>query len=120
VVVQLGIAVARVLVIDDLSMGFLGRWWCIVSEAEDEFHMLEVVGIEGVGFGYVVEGGGVEVVLVVQLLERRLLPLLLLAKDLDLVLELRESCPFSVDVLSSSFGLLSCYLPSCDGFIFLM
>jgi hypothetical protein len=46
----------------------------------------------------------VEVVLVMQLSERRLLPLLLLVKDLNVVLELRESCPFSVNVLSSGFA----------------
>jgi hypothetical protein len=61
----------------------------------------------------------VEVVLVMQLSERRLLPLLLLAKDLNVVLELRESCPFSVNMLSSGFGTLSCCLPSCDGILFL-
>jgi hypothetical protein len=61
----------------------------------------------------------VEVVLVMQLSERRLLPLLLLVKDLNVVLELRESCPFSINVLSSGFGTLSCYLPSCDDILFL-
>jgi hypothetical protein len=61
----------------------------------------------------------VEVVLVMQLSERRLLPLLLLVKDLNVVLEFRESCPFSVNVLSSGFGMLSCYLPSCDDILFL-
>jgi hypothetical protein len=64
-------------------------------------------------------GVGVEVVLVIRLLEQRLLPLLLLAKDLDVVLELHESCPFSIDVLPSGFGTLSCYLLPCDGFLFL-
>jgi hypothetical protein len=39
------------------------------------------------------------VILVMQLLERRLLPLLLLANDLDGVLELYESCSFSVNML---------------------
>jgi hypothetical protein len=37
--------------------------------------------------------------LVVRLFERRLLPLFLLVKDLDGVLELHKSCSFSVDVL---------------------
>jgi hypothetical protein len=45
--------------------------------------------------------------------------LLLLAKDLDDVLELPESCSFSVNVLPSGFGALSCYLHSCDSFLFL-
>jgi hypothetical protein len=61
----------------------------------------------------------VGVVLVVRLLERRLLPLFMLAKDLDGVLELHECCSFSIDVLSSGFGTLSCDLPSCDSFLFL-
>jgi hypothetical protein len=70
-----------------------------------------VVGIEVVGFGNVAEAGlGVEVILVMRLLEQRLLPPLLLVKDLDIVLELRESCPFSVDVLPSGLSTLSC----CD------
>jgi hypothetical protein len=59
------------------------------------------------------------VVLVIQWLERRLFPLLLLAKDLDSVLELHESCSFSVDVLPSGFGMLNCYMPPSDGFLFL-
>jgi hypothetical protein len=42
-----------------------------------------------------------------------------LAKDLNVVLELRESCPFSVNVMSSGFGALSCCLRSCDGFLLL-
>jgi hypothetical protein len=50
----------------------------------------------------------VGVVLVVQLFERRVLPLFLLAKDLDGVLDLCKSCYFSINVLLSSFGMLSC------------
>jgi hypothetical protein len=54
-----------------------------------------------------------------QRLERRLLPLLLLVKDLNGVLELRESCSFSVNVLSFGFDTLRCCLPPCDAFLFL-
>jgi hypothetical protein len=54
-----------------------------------------------------------------KLLKRRLLPLLLPAKDLDGVLELHESCPFSIDVPPSGFDTLCCCLPPCDGFMFL-
>jgi hypothetical protein len=61
----------------------------------------------------------VGVVLAVQLLKRRLLPLLLLAKDLDGVLELRKSCSFSVNMLSSGFCMLNYWLPPLDGFLFL-
>jgi hypothetical protein len=57
---------------------------------------------------------------VIRLLEWRLLPLLLLAKDLDIVLKLYESCPFSIDVLPSSFGMLSCCILPCNGFLFLI
>jgi hypothetical protein len=62
----------------------------------------------------------VGVVLVVWLLERMLLPMFMLMNDLDGVLELRESCSFSVDVLPSSFDALSCWLSFCDTFWFLM
>jgi hypothetical protein len=48
------------------------------------------------------------------------LHLFLLAKDFNNVLELYESCSFSTDVLHSGFGTLSCCLPSCDSFLFLM
>jgi hypothetical protein len=64
---HLNIAGARVVVVNDLRVGFLGQWWHVVAEAE-EFPMLVVVGIELVGFGNVA-GWGVEVVLVVRLLE---------------------------------------------------
>jgi hypothetical protein len=57
--------------------------------------------------------------LVLWLFERRLLTLFLLAKDIKNTLELHKSCPFSVNVLPSSFGTLSCYVPSGDGFLFL-
>jgi hypothetical protein len=64
-VVQIGISETRVLAVVDLLMGFLGQWWRIVVEVEDEFHTLVVVGIEGVGFENVAEvGWGLEVVLV--------------------------------------------------------
>jgi hypothetical protein len=81
---------------------FLCWWWWVLSLWDLEMW----------------RGWEVEVVLVVRLLERRLLPLLLLAENLDVVLELRKSCPFSVDMLSSSFGTLGCCLPPCDGFLF--
>jgi hypothetical protein len=51
---------------------------------------------------------------------RKLLPLLLLEKDLDGVLELCEPCPFFVDMLPCGFGTLSCYLSPCNDFMFLM
>jgi hypothetical protein len=62
----------------------------------------------------------VGVILVVWLLERRVLPLFLLAKDLDGVLELHESCSFSINGLPSGFSTLSEGLPSYDSFLFLM
>jgi hypothetical protein len=61
----------------------------------------------------------VGVVLVMQRLKQRLLPLFLLAMDLDGILELCESCSFSIDMLPSTLGTLCCCLPPCDGFLFL-
>jgi hypothetical protein len=52
-------------------------------------------------------------------LKWRPLPLLLLVKDLNGVLELYESFSFSIDVLPFGFGMLSCCLPPCDDFLFL-
>jgi hypothetical protein len=113
-VVWLGIVEARVPSIGGLLVGFLGQWWHIVAEVVGGIHRFAVGGgMERVGFGYVV-------ILVVRLPERMLLPLLLSAKNLDSVLELRESCSISVDVLLSSFSMLSCCLSSCDSFFFLM
>jgi hypothetical protein len=49
----------------------------------------------------------------------RLLPLLLLAKNVDGILQLYEPRPLSVDVLLVSFGALSNGLPSHNGFLYL-
>jgi hypothetical protein len=117
-VVRRGIVAARVLGIGNLPMIFLDQWWHIAAVGEDEFHVVMVVGIEVVEFGNVAEVG-VAVGLVVWLLEWRLLPLLLQAKDLNVVLELRESCSFFVDVLPSSFSTIRCCWSPCDGFLFL-
>jgi hypothetical protein len=57
---------------------------------------------------------------VVQVLKRRLLPLLLLAEDLDIVLELCKSCRLPVNVLPSGFGTLGRCLPPYDDFLFLV
>jgi hypothetical protein len=80
------------------------------------------VGAEVAGFAFAVEVvvTVVRVGLVVQLFERRPLPLLLLAKDVNGVLELHKSCSFFVYVLPSSFGMLSRCLSSGDSFLFLM
>jgi hypothetical protein len=56
-VVRHDIAEARVLVVNGLLMGFLGRWWRIEVEAEDEFRAMAVVGI-GASIG-ICDGGGV-------------------------------------------------------------
>jgi hypothetical protein len=42
-----------VLAVCGLPMGLLGWWWHIMVEAEDEFHILAVVGIEDVVFACV-------------------------------------------------------------------
>jgi hypothetical protein len=44
----------------------------------------------------------------------------LLAKDVDGVLELCESCPFSIDVLPPGLGTLGCCLPSGGSFLLQM
>jgi hypothetical protein len=48
-----------------------------------------------------------------------LLHLLLLAKDVDRILQLYEPCPLSVNVLSARFSLLSDCVPSHNGFLLL-
>jgi hypothetical protein len=63
--------------------------------------------------------GGVDIGLIMDMVERGFLSLLLLAKDIDSILQLHEPRPLSVDVLSSSFDTLSNGLPSHDGFLFL-
>jgi hypothetical protein len=123
-VVLLGIAKARVLPTGCLPMGFLSLWCNTAAEAAGRFHILVV----GAG----ARGGGVVrlqnlhsrrgwrwlwVGLVVWLFEQRFL---LQFKRVGVGLELHKSCPFSVDVLSSSFVTLSCCLTSGDGFMFLM
>jgi hypothetical protein len=46
-----------VLVVNGLLIGFLGRWWRIEVEVEDEFRAMAVVGI-GASIG-ICDGGGV-------------------------------------------------------------
>jgi hypothetical protein len=73
------------------------------------------------GYDYVVEVvGWVGIGLMPPLAQRWLLPLLLLVKDVDGILQLCEPRPLSVDLLSISFDALSNYLPSHDGFLFLL
>jgi hypothetical protein len=43
----------------------------------------------------------------------------LLAEDFEVVLHLYESRSLSIDILSMSFGMLHCGLPSQHGFMFL-
>jgi hypothetical protein len=112
-----------VLVAGGLSLRFLGQWCHIVAVDVGRFHTL-VAGVLECGI-WICDGGGegqggLGVVLVVRLLERRLLSLLLLVKDLDGVLKLRESCSFFINVLSSSSITLSYCLPYYDRFLFLV
>jgi hypothetical protein len=102
--------------LESLVLEILAQWF--YHNITTTFHVVMVVGIEVVEFGNVAEVG-VAVGLVVWLLEWRLLPLLLQAKDLNVVLELRESCSFFVDVLPSSFSTIRCCWSPCDGFLFL-
>jgi hypothetical protein len=57
--------------------------------------------------------------LIMDMIERGLLSLLLLAKDIDSILQLRELHPLSVDMMYMSFGVLYDGLPFYDGFLFL-
>jgi hypothetical protein len=57
---------------------------------------------------------------VVQLLKRRLLPLLLLAEVLDIILELYKPCLLPVNVPPFGFDKLGCCLPPHDDFLFLV
>jgi hypothetical protein len=122
---------ARVLAVDGLLKVFLGLCWHIVAGVEGGFPAVVVASVEVVEFGNVVEMGvvlGIEVVefgsvaemgwyimLVVWLLKQGLFPLLLLAKDLDVVLKLYEPCSLHVNMLPFGFDTLSCCLPPCDG-----
>jgi hypothetical protein len=67
------------------------------------FHKI-VVGVLGVWYLDTRQRWGrwIGIVLVVRLLERRLLPPLLLVKDPNGVLELHEPCSFSINVLPST------------------
>jgi hypothetical protein len=62
----------------------------------------------------------VRVRLLVCLLERRLLSLLLLMKDVDCLPKLYDPDPFSVNVLHPCFGPLGRCLPSSDGLFLLI
>jgi hypothetical protein len=55
----------------------------------------------------------------VQLLKRRLLPLLLMADDLNIVLEFYKPFPLPINVLPPGFSALGRCLSSHDGFLFL-
>jgi hypothetical protein len=62
-------------------------------------------------------GGGIG--LIMDMVKLGFLSLLLLAKDIECILQLREPHPLSVDMLYASFDELSDVLPSHDGFLFL-
>jgi hypothetical protein len=61
----------------------------------------------------------VDVVLMLPLNQLWLLSLLLLAKDIDGILQFCEPCSLPINVLPMSFGMLSDFLPSHDGFMLL-
>jgi hypothetical protein len=76
-----------------LLVDFVGWWWWILG-----------------WWHFDVRRGWVDIVLV----------LFLAAQDFNSVLELRKSCSFSIYVLLLGFGVLDCYLPPHDRFLFLM
>jgi hypothetical protein len=102
-----------------------GFWdlWCrfvagVVVAGRDGC-VVEVVRVVDGGFHYLVVGG-VGVGLMMDVIERGLLPLLLLVKDDESILHLHEPRPLSIDVLPVSPSALDCSLPSHDGFLFLL
>jgi hypothetical protein len=58
-------------------------------------------------------------VLVLCLIEQMFLPLFLLARDINNILQLCQPCSLSINVLSSGFGALRCCLPPRNEFLFL-
>jgi hypothetical protein len=89
-----------------------------VSGAKLRWRWLVVEGIGDVGFGNAPEVvGWVGIILVVQLFQQRLLPPFLLTEDLDIILELRESCSLYAYMLPSGFGSLRCGLSTRDDFL---
>jgi hypothetical protein len=112
-VVHLSFAVAMVLVVGDLPVGFFDQSWRIETAAFlDRWWVLTVWDLE-------MRWRWISVVLMVWLFQWRLLPLFVLVKDLNVVLELYEPCSLSVSVLPSGFGSLSCGLFMSDSFLFL-
>jgi hypothetical protein len=63
---------------------------------------------------------GVDIRLIMDMVERGFLSLLLLVKDIDSILQLHDPHSLSVHVLASSFSTLSDGLPSHNGFLFLL
>jgi hypothetical protein len=62
---------------------------------------------------------GVGVGLMMDMIERGFMPLLLLAKDIDSITQLREPRLLSIDMLPTSLRALDWSLPSHDGVLFL-
>jgi hypothetical protein len=109
-VVLLGIVEARALVASCLPLGFLSLWCHAAVEAVGRSRRLVLgrgVRLRNLYLHQMRRWLWVGVGLMVRLFERRLLPLYLLAKDVNNILELCKSCSFSVNVLSSSFDTVS-------------
>jgi hypothetical protein len=100
------------LVASCLPTGFLYLSHHILAEAVVELH-------GSVALLSVAEGED-EGLLACVLLKQRVLPLFLLVKGVDYLLQLGQSCYFSLDLLSSCFGALGCGSPSCDDFLLLV
>jgi hypothetical protein len=100
-------------------MGFWDLWCQFIVEVVVGGKDASVVAVVVVVFDYAVVVG-VGVGLMMDMVERGSLPLLLLEKDIDSILQLRESRPLSVTMLPVGLGALHCGLPSHDGLLFLL
>jgi hypothetical protein len=60
-----------------------------------------------------------EICLFVRLLKLRVMPLFLLMKGVDCLLQHSQPCPFLLDLLSPCLSVQGCGLPCCDDFLLL-
>jgi hypothetical protein len=112
VVVRLGIVEARAQAANGLPMDSLGMWCRVAMEVAGGFHRVVEVHTREATFECMVEVVGC---LVMGVLEWRFLPLFLVTKDLNSVMEFYKSCSFLVYVFPLGFGALNyCLLLMMD------
>jgi hypothetical protein len=102
-------------------VGFLCLWCRDTMEVVGRPRKLVMEDVVGVESGYMAEVEGVDWRCTDNAAAGlRLLPLVLLAKDLDVVLQLCKPSSLYVYVLPSGLGVLSYGLSTDDGFLFLV